>query len=181
MSSRPRPIRAAFALLCLCLASAAWASPKAADPFADAHTKKAVVLLFIARDCPISNTYAPEIKRIIAQYTPQKIAFTLVYPDPETTLAAAKKHAQDYGYSCPILVDPKHRLSQKFGMIITPEVAVLAPNGKLLYRGRIDDLYITFGQRRYAVTTHDLRNALEAVLKNRPIPTPRTTAVGCFI
>ena len=139
------------------------------------------MLLFIARDCPISNSYAPEIKRIIARYTPQKVAFTLVYPDPDTTLTSARRHAKDYGYTCPLLLDPAHKLVHKSGVTVTPEVAVFAPSGKLLYRGRIDDLYLGFGQRRYAVTRHDLRDALDAVLSGRPVPSAKTQAVGCFI
>jgi len=143
--------------------------------------KKAVVLLFIARDCPVSNSYAPEIKRIIARYTPQKVAFTLVYPDPGTSLAAAKQHAKEYGYTCPLLLDPAHRLVRRAGVTVTPEAAVFAQGGRLLYRGRIDDLYLGFGQRRYAVTRHDLRDALDAALAGWPAPTRRTQAIGCFI
>jgi thiol-disulfide isomerase/thioredoxin len=151
------------------------------DPLASAAGKKAVVLLFIARDCPISNAYAPEIGRICARYTAQKVAFYLVYPDPDTSLAAAKQHAKEYGYTCPVLLDPAHRLARKAGATVTPEAAVFAPGGKLLYRGRIDDLYLGFGRRRDHATRHDLRDALDAVLGGRPVPAPRTQAIGCFL
>ena len=142
---------------------------------------KAFVLFFIATDCPISNTYAPEIKRIIAHYAPQKIAFSLVYPDPDILLATAQKHAKAYGYTSPVRLDPAHRLAHLTGATVTPEVAVLTPEGKLLYRGRIDNLYIGLGQRRYAATKHDLRLALDAVVKDKPVPQRLTTAIGCFI
>ena len=172
-------VTATFGLLCL-LAVGSRAGT-GGDPLAHAAGKKAVVLLFIARDCPISNSYAPEIKRIIARYAPRKVAFTLVYPDPDTSLAAARQHAKDYGYTCPLLLDPVHTLVRRAGVTVTPEAAVFAPSGRLLYRGRIDDLYLGFGQRRYAVTRHDLRDALDAVLSGRPVPSARTQAVGCFI
>ena len=178
MSACLRALCAALTLLCLLAAVGAWAQPARVS---SAAGQRAVVLLFIARDCPISNAYAPEIKRIIARYSPQKITFQLVYPDPDTTLAAAKQHAQEYGYSCPIILDPKHRLVRKAGATVTPEAAVFAPEGKLLYRGRIDDLFVTFGQRRFAATKHDLRDALEAVLSGKPVAAPRTTAIGCFL
>ncbi len=171
---------AMLALLCLMLAAGARAGA-AGDPLANTAGKKAVVLLFIARDCPISNSYAPEIKRIVARYTPEKVAFYLVYPDPDTSLAVAKQHAKEYGYACPLLLDPAHRLVHKAGATVTPEAAVFAPGGRLLYRGRIDDLYLGFGQRRFAATRHDLRDALDAMLGGRPVPTSRTQAVGCFI
>jgi len=172
--------RLLLALLCLLAVPGARAGT-GGDPLPNTAGKKAVVLLFIARDCPISNAYAPEIKRIIARYTPEKVAFSLVYPDPDTSLASARQHAREYGYTCPLLLDPAHRLVRRAGATITPEAAVFAPNGRLLYRGRIDDLYLGFGQRRYAATRHDLRDALDAVLAGRPVPTARTQAIGCFI
>ncbi len=169
-----------IAFLCVLAAAGARARP-GDDPLPGAAGTKAVVLLFIARDCPVSNSYAPEIKRIIARYMTQKVAFTLVYPDPDTSLAAARRHAKDYGYICPLLLDPAHRLVRRAGATVTPEAAVFAPSGKLLYRGRIDDLYLGFGQRRFAATRHDLRDALDAVLAGRPVPVPRTQAIGCFL
>lgn len=171
--------RVLAALLFLLAAPPSWAA--GANPLADRSGGKAVVLLFIARDCPISNAYAPEIKRLIARYTPLRIAFYLVYPDPDTSPAAAKQHAKDYGYSCPVLLDPAHRLVRKAGATVTPEAAVFARGGRLLYRGRIDDLYLGFGQRRDHATRHDLRDALDAVLAGRPAATPKTQAIGCFI
>ena len=170
----------AAACLCLLTPLSAWAAAER-DPWANAHGKRAVVLLFVAHDCPISNAYAPELKRIIARYTPDKIAFCLVYAEPDLSPAAARRHARDYGYTCPWVLDPKHHLVHLAGATVTPEAAVFAPGGRLLYRGRIDDLYYGVGQRRYAVTTHDLRDALDAVLSGRPVPRPRTLAVGCFL
>ena len=181
---KPTLTRQLFPLLTALLSLLAAGGARAAaspDPLANAAGRKAVVLLFIARDCPISNAYAPEIKRIVAHYTPDKVAFTLVYPDPDTSLAAARRHAKDYGYLCPLLLDPAHRLVRRAGAIVTPEAAVFAPGGRLLYRGRIDDLYFGLGQRRDAATRHDLRDALDAVVGGKPVPVRRTPAIGCFI
>ena len=166
----------------LCLLAAIGSRAEAGDgPLPNAAGKKAVVLLFVARDCPISNSYAPEIKRIIARYTPRGVAFALVYPDPDTSLAAARQHAKDYGYTCPLLLDPAHKLVHRAGVTVTPEAAVFGPHGRLLYRGRIDDLYLGFGKRRDHATRHDLRDALDAVLAGHPIPTSLTQAIGCFL
>jgi hypothetical protein len=143
--------------------------------------KPATVLLFIARDCPISNGYAPEINRICAEYSPRRIGFYIVYAEPDLTPAEARKHTTAYGYRCPALLDTANRLVRLTGATITPEAAVLAPDGKLLYRGRIDDLYVELGTRRYQPTVHDLRAALDAILQGKPVPNPTTRAVGCFI
>lgn len=166
-------------LCALCLLAAG--ARAGADLPTGAPGTKAVVLLFVARDCPISNAYAPEIKRLCDHYARAHVAFYLVYPDPDTSLAAARRHAKDYGYTVPLLLDPAHRLVHRAGATVTPEAAVFAPGGRLLYRGRIDDLYLGFGQRRDAATRHDLRDALDAVLSGKPVPTSRTPAIGCFL
>ncbi len=151
------------------------------DPLAGAVGKKAVVLVFIARDCPISNAYAPELQRIYARYAPRKIGVALVYPEADLSLADARKHAREFGYACPVFLDPSHRWARKAGATVTPEAAVFSPQGKLLYRGRIDDLFVGWGKRRPQATRHDLRDALDAILSGKPVPTSKTTAIGCFI
>jgi thiol-disulfide isomerase/thioredoxin len=147
----------------------------------DSKGKKAVVFLFVAHDCPVSNGYAPEVNRIIKEYSPKKINFYLVYTEPDLKPVDAQKHLKDFSYTCPALMDPKHKLVKFVGATVTPEAAVIGPEGELLYRGRIDDLYVDFGKRRYEVQTHDLRLALEAILNGKPIPNRTTKAVGCFI
>ena len=152
-----------------------------ADPLTLAKGKKALVVFFLATDCPISNAYAPEIKRLCERYTRQNIAFALVYPDPDVSLPDAKKHARAYGYTCPISLDPGHRFTRKVGASVTPEVAVLKPNGGLLYRGRIDNLYVDFGKPRFAATKHDLRDFLDATIAEKKVRPQFTRAIGCFI
>jgi hypothetical protein len=147
----------------------------------EARNRKATCFLFIAHDCPISNKYAPEINRIVREYAPKKVGFYVVYCEADGSPANAAKHHQDFGYTCPGLLDPKHALVKLAGASVTPEAAVFDSSGKLVYRGRIDNLYIDFGKPRYAATVHDLRRALDAVITGKPIPVKTTKAVGCFI
>lgn len=168
---------------------------------------KAVVFLFIATDCPISNSYAPEFNRICSRYgraeqkagpgatdqtkpdprdardarDPRAFDFYLVHADPDLSAADAKKHASDYGYGCPVLMDSKKRLAGQLGAKATPEAFVVAPDGAVLYHGRIDDQYFAYGKRRAAPTTHDLRDALDAVLAGKPVAVPETKVIGCPI
>ena len=58
---------------------------------------------------------------------------------------------------------------------------MLAPGGRLLYRGRIDNRYAILGKPRLKATQHDLRVALEAISARKPVKTPRTVATGCYI
>src|SRR5207249_2634589 len=42
---------------------------------------RAVVLFFIAAECPVSNRYAPEINRLVADFASQHVAFYAVHSD----------------------------------------------------------------------------------------------------
>lgn len=141
---------------------------------------RANVVIFITNDCPIANSYAPEIKSIISDYSPDGAAFFLVHVDADLTVEQAKKHAVDYGYDCSILRDPHHQLVSKLEAEFTPEAFVLTSGG-VLYRGRIDDLYADLGKKRRKARTRDLRDAIESVLAGKPVANPKTTAVGCYI
>ncbi len=142
---------------------------------------KAVVLLFVGHDCPISNGYTPEIVRLCKKYMPEKIAFCVVYADADIHRDDASKHAKEFGFCCPAILDPKMVLALKVGATVKPETAVLSPQGELLYLGRIDNRYVDFGKRREQVTSQELRDALEAVLAGKQIATPRVKGIGCDI
>lgn len=141
---------------------------------------RATVLIFVARDCPISNTYAPELNRITAQYA-KNARFFLVYPDQDLRAEKARHHAREFAYTMPLILDAKHQLVRAVGATVTPQVAVLGSDGQRLYLGRINNLYIGFGKKRARVTQNDLRNTLDAILSNQSVPHATTTAIGCFI
>src|SRR5437762_12052799 len=87
---------------------------------------KAKVYIFVGVDCPISNSYAPEINRIISEYSNRDIAFYLVYPDASITMAQTTEHAKTFNYNCPILLDANHALAKRFGVTVTVEAAVVS-------------------------------------------------------
>jgi peroxiredoxin len=147
-----------------------------------ASGRKATVLFFIARDCPISNGYAPEINRIQRQFARNNIAFYAVHADTTLSVAAARQHARDYSYQFPVVLDSSHRLVKASGARVTPEAVIFAGDGRLLYRGRIDNKYVAYGKARRQPTQRDVRDVLTAVVKNQVPRKPiTTTAVGCFI
>lgn len=149
-----------------------------ADPFKDA-SGKIVVLVFVRTDCPISNRYAPLIQQISAKYA-AKAAFWLVYAAKADSAEKIVEHKREYGYQLPALRDPQHELVHRAQAQVTPEVAVFDANRRLVYHGRIDDLYQDFGRARRAASTHELDDALQAAL-SRKTPPPNTPGVGCYI
>ncbi len=143
--------------------------------------KKASLLLFLLPDCPVCNAYAPEIKRICGDYEPKGISVFVVHADPDVTVAEAKKHAKDYQLPGPVLLDPTHVLVKWSGATMAPEAAVVGPEGKVLYLGRIDDLFADYGKRRAEPKQHDLRNALDAVLAGKAVPLATGKPIGCHL
>jgi thiol-disulfide isomerase/thioredoxin len=150
------------------------------DPFQSPHSK-AVVLIFFGHDCPISNRYAPEISRLQQEYSAEGVELCLVYADPDLSRADARKHAKDYSFDFPAILDPTLRLAARVGASVKPEAAVLSPDGEVLYRGRIDNTYADLGKGRATATQRDLRAALDSILAGEPVAVPRTQAIGCDI
>jgi peroxiredoxin len=145
----------------------------------DAKGVRAVVFFFVVADCPIANYYTSEINAIVKDHAGKPVRFFVVHVDPDLTPAAAQAHAKEYGITCPVLIDAKHQLVKTTGATITPEAAILTTEGKIAYRGRIDDRYVELGKRRIAPTRRDVREALTALLGGQPVKEPRTQAIGC--
>jgi hypothetical protein len=143
---------------------------------------KANTLFFISDECPISNSFAREIARICADYKSKGIGCDLVYVDPSISNDQALQHAQEFGHGdYPKIVDRRHELVKATGATVTPETVVVDRNGKVVYRGRIDDSFAALGQPRRPVKNADLRNALDAIVAGKPVEKPETKALGCFI
>ncbi len=147
----------------------------------DTGRARAVVLIFIANDCPISNSYAPAINRLYTEFAPKGVTFYLVGTDTAASADAARQHAKAYALRPPVLLDRGRALTKYVGATVTPEAFVFVPGGTLAYRGRIDNRYLDFGKVRPAATVFDLQAALTRILAGQPVAATRTKAVGCFL
>lgn len=155
---------------------------KPVDPFEPARSgNRAIAFLFVSIDCPISNRYAPELQRLHERFAPGGVEFVFVYPNPAEAPDAIRRHRADYSYPGRVLRDPNHDLVKLAGASITPEAAVYDSRRQLVYRGRVDDRYVSLGLERPAATKKDLELALAATLSGRPVAEATTPAVGCFI
>ena len=143
---------------------------------------KAIVFIFTSTDCPISNRYAPEVRRIAEAFAPKRVVFRLVYPNPSEDAKAIRAHMAAYSYEgmAEPVRDPKLALVKFAGADVTPEAAIVV-GGRIVYRGRIDDRYVDLGRERPAPTQRDLFDALTAIIAGKPVAHARTQAVGCFI
>jgi hypothetical protein len=142
---------------------------------------RAAVMVFIMNDCPISNSYAPELAALGKDLAAKGVPFYLVHVDRELSVEKAAAHAKEYSLPSPILRDPNRALVRAVGATVAPEAAVIAHGGSVAYLGRIDDRNPALGVRRPEATTRDLRDAIDAVLAGKTVENARTKAVGCII
>jgi peroxiredoxin len=147
----------------------------------DLRDNKATVLIFVATDCPNSNTYVPVLARLYREYSSRGIAFFNVYSDPSESADIVRKHDGDFQVPFPALLDPQQTLARQTGARSTPEAVILGPAGQEFYRGRVDDRFVDFGKTRFRPTQDDLRAALDAILQGKPVPHPVTRVLGCAI
>lgn len=150
----------------------------AADPYQEASGKP-IVLVFVRTDCPVSNRYVPLIQKISSHYG-DRVGFWLVYLGKTASVEKIRQHEAEYGYKLPALRDPQHALVEQAQVQVTPEVAVFDAHHRLVYHGRIDNLYEDVGRARPAATTHELDDAIQAAFSGKT-PPPDAPGVGCFI
>jgi AhpC/TSA family len=151
----------------------------AVDPLR-ASGGKVVVLIFVRVDCPISNRYSPTIQKI-SRENAGRVAFWLVYPDRSESAEQIRKHEKEFGYELPALRDVQRKLVAESRAQTTPEAAVFDASGKLIYHGRIDNLFEDFGRARPAATTHELEDAIHAALGGKEVANASVPGVGCYI
>ncbi|PWT85932.1 MAG: hypothetical protein C5B56_13240 [Proteobacteria bacterium] len=175
-------------LLCLAaVASAGVPQLHLRDTRGTVHTNsewssaKAVLLFFVTTDCPVANSYVPEMNRIRDAYASRGVVVWAVQADTTTADPVVAKYAADYRYAFPLVLDPRQELVNLSGATITPQAAILTPDGKVQYLGRIDNRVEDFGKQRPQATQADLRNALDEVLAGKPVSHPRTHSIGCAI
>jgi hypothetical protein len=149
-------------------------------PFAIPETR-ATVFIFMRTDCPISNRYIPEIRRLYETFSPGEIAFFLIYLDEEQSSEVILKHLADYDLSVMALRDPGHQLVALTGVEVTPEAVVFNATSNQVYRGRIDDRFVTFGTTRSSPHQRDLQKILQEILAGEEIKPRTTQAIGCYI
>lgn len=142
----------------------------------DYKDSKAIVILFVATQCPVSNAYNSRMAALHQKYSEKEIAFVGINSNKQEDAEEVKNHAEENGLNFTILKDPNNIIADKFKAQVTPEIFVLSPDLEILYHGRIDD-----SQRETEVTSKDLESALDAILAGEEISVKTTKAFGCTI
>ncbi len=142
----------------------------------DYKDSKAVVLMFIGTQCPVSNSYNDRMNDLYKDYSERGVTFLAVNSNKQESIEEIKNHAATHGFKFTILKDWKNVIADKLGATVTPEIFVLNSGREILYHGRIDN-----ASRVDRVTSRDLRSALDEILSSKPVTVSSTKAFGCTI
>jgi hypothetical protein len=140
---------------------------------------KAFALVFVDAGCPLAQRYLPAVQQIDTGYRDKGVVVVAINSGSDSITATAAM-AVRHNCSFPFVKDFDAACARVLGVTFTPEVAVLDATRTLRYRGRIDDQYRPTGSRP-APTTHELRDALDAVLSGKDVTIATTPVDGCPI
>jgi hypothetical protein len=140
---------------------------------------KVTALIFYSTECPISNVYSPTLNALVDAFPAERFTMIGLCVDPDKTNADLREHAGEYALKFPVARDRSLHLARKYGAEVTPEAVVLDADGKVRYRGRIDDQFAARQKRNLNSVTHELKDAITALLAGKPVEKTEVKAVGC--
>lgn len=143
-----------------------------------------VVVFFTGTECPIARLYGNRVRQLAEVYETKGVAFIGVCSNVQDSLAEIAAYARDHEIRFPMLKDRANEVADLFDAKRTPEVFVLNPGRKIVYRGRIDGQF-TFGSgvglSQPAPKRNDLAEALDELLAGETVSVPVTEVRGCLI
>jgi peroxiredoxin len=142
----------------------------------DYKDSKAIVIIFVATRCPVSNAYNTRMEKLFEDYKDKDVAFLGINSNKSESVAEIKEHAKEKNLNFTILKDEGNVIADMFEASHTPEAYILNKNLSILYHGRIDN-----SQRESEITSKDLRKALNEILAGKEVSNPQTKAFGCSI
>lgn len=140
------------------------------------------VYFFLLEECKITQAYVKEINRLKKEYECDSIEFKAFFPSPSSEIDLVEKFMKEYQLDLKYEMDVLQMTSSKYDVTVMPEVVLYDESKmKVLYQGRIDNLFAKIGKRRSRATTHELNDCLESIRHGKLIHPFRTDAIGCFL
>lgn len=142
---------------------------------------KATVIVFTCNTCPYSIAYEPILIDMAKQYADKGVQFVLINANdpvvkPGDSFEAMVARAADKKYPFPYLYDATQDVAKSFDAMVTPHVFLVDDKQVLRYRGRVND-----SRNAEEVKSHDLMQAIDALLDGTEITVNDTHAFGCGI
>jgi len=156
--------------------------------FADA---KVLMVYFTSNHCPVCHAHDPRLMTLLKELEGQSISVVAINPNSgdglridelgyskyDDSFEDMKPYAKDEGFTFPYLYDGETQATaKKYGCLATPHVFVFDQDRRLQYQGRLDDSRFPDPK---TVKKHDTRDAILALLADKPVPVPVTKPFGC--
>jgi len=147
------------------------------------------VIIFTCNHCPTAQFYETRIKHLVSDYQGRSVALVAIepnnpnavrldelgYTDVSDSLPEMKIRAEFRHFNFPYLYDgDAQKVARAYGPTATPHLFIFDSERKLRYQGRVDN-----NPREALVTRRDARDAIDALLADKPVPVAKTPAVGC--
>ena len=155
----------------------------------DYASSPVLVVVFICNHCPIAQMYERRIAQLASDYKDRGVSVVAIEPnDPKAitideldssdmsdSLEEMKLRAQYNHLSYPYLYDGETQsVTDAYGPQATPHAFVFDSARHLRYEGRVDNSY-----RSELVKTHEVRDAIDALLAHREVAVTHTGVFGC--
>lgn len=148
----------------------------------DAKKTNGLLVMYSCNTCPYVLNMQSRINDIQSQAQRMMIGMVIVnsneaYRNEADSKSEMKKYGEENKFIVPYLIDSMSVMADAFGATRTPECFLFDKDGKLVYRGSIDDS----PKDEKAVKQHYLLDAMTAVSKNKTITIGSTVSSGCTI
>ena len=155
----------------------------------DYASSKVLVIAFTCNHCPTAQLYESRIKQLAADYRERGVALVAIEPNNPNAVRLDEMGYTDVGdsfeemktraayrhFNFPYLYDGEtQKISRAYGPTATPHLFIFDGERRLRYEGRVDN-----NPREPLVTLKDARNAIDALLADKPVPVAKTPSVGC--
>ncbi|MEO5347633.1 MAG: thioredoxin family protein [Magnetococcus sp. YQC-9] len=149
---------------------------------ADYQASPVLVVMFICNHCPYVQAIEERLIHLGRELQPKGVAFVGISCNdptsyPEDSFDNMRLRAQKKGYPFDYLYDGTQQTAREYGAVCTPDFFVYDRERKLCYRGRLDDS----PRNPAAVRREEMKEAILALLENRPVATQQNAAMGCSI
>jgi peroxiredoxin len=149
---------------------------------ADFKDAKVLVVLFTCNHCPYVVGSEDRMNKFVADYSPRGVKMVGINSNeteqhPTDSFDHMKQKAKEKNFKFPYLRDESQQIALAYGALRTPHYYVFDAQRKLRYTGRMDDNPRNPGKE----TTHELRDAIDAVLAGKEPAVPLTNPIGCNV
>ncbi len=148
----------------------------------DFRDAKILVIVFMCNHCPYVQACISRLVGLQADFADMRVRFVGINSNdsvnyPEDNFEAMGVFFREKQMNFPYLHDEKQHVARDYGAVCTPDIFVFDGERKLRYHGRIDNNW----KEPLKVSSHELRDALSALVEGREPRSDQHPAMGCSI